>query len=119
MTSGSVLKNFWPILKFLKLIGCCPIKKNEDRPCGFEAISSGPYLAILLLNQIVLFSLMIGSGAFLAAMNNLPLEEMPKIVFSITGAPGGSEGSSMDTICIFGMMMLMMFVNYAILIGKL
>ena len=95
MSCGSILKPFWPLLKLLQFFGACPIKKNGDIPCGYQAISSGAYLTLVLLVQIVEYSSFMGAASYLMVVSNLNLTEIK--TFMLDGA-----GSSLDMFCVSG-----------------
>ena len=111
MSSGSILKPFWPLLKLLQFFGVCPIKKNGDIPCGYQAISSGAYLSLVLLVQIVEYSSFMGAASYLMVVSNLNLTEIK--TFMLDGAE-----SSLDIFCVSGVTCTMCFVSYAIIIGN-
>ena len=95
MTSNSIIKAFWPLLKLLQLFGGCPIKKSNDTACGFEAWSFCEYLTIV--GFVWLFAIAGNVFAWIIIMtnHNLSLFDLFKILFDVT--------DSIDTAAMMGL----------------
>ena len=113
MSSKSILKTFWPVLKVFQLLGACPIQKDEDSTCGFKAFTFRVYLTIVLFTWLVLaFGINIGVFAYLYFIDGISNFDVNDHIFNFSGL------SEMDKGLMAGMSAIVMIVNILILIGN-
>ena len=108
MTSN--FKTFWPILKVLQILGLFPIKKSEENLCGFEAMPTGKYLVLTVTVQSLGFACYVGSFVYVMPKQKLDFMDLLRTTFAV-------EGSSLDTITYFGVIILTGLSSFGVLVG--
>ena len=112
MTSNSMLKTFWPLLKVLQFLGACPIQKDGDSVCGFKAFTFWAYLTIVLLAWILGSAIYIGVFAYLYFVDGMSITDVNDLMFDFSGL------SQMDSALLFALQASMTSVCILVLIGN-
>ena len=107
MKSGSILKTFWPLMKFLQMMGACPIAKDDTDPYGFKALSFVAYLAIVVSIWLGITLTTIGVVCYLFYVQGLDENQLMNVLMS-------RKGSKMDTVSFNALSYLMIGVSAAI-----
>ena len=108
--STYIFSTFWPLIKVLQILGLFPIKKSSENLCGFEALPTGKYLVLTVTVLSLGFAFYSISFFLVMSKHNLGLLELLRTMIAL-------NGSSLDDITYFGIIILMTIFDIGVVIG--
>ena len=108
--STYIFSTFWPLIKALQILGLFPIKKSSENLCGFEALPTGKYLVLTVTVLSLGFAFYYIPFFLVMSKHNLGLLELLHAMIAL-------NGSSLDDITYFGVIILMCIFEIGVVIG--